>query len=67
MRFDLEKVLASKRALRRSLPPGVARPKPIRVWLEVSENDNGAKSDEASLHNWVLANQRMAAAPEARV
>jgi enterochelin esterase-like enzyme len=36
--------------------------KPLRVWLEVSENDNGAKRDEASLHNWVLANQRMAAA-----
>lgn len=36
--------------------------KPLRVWLEVSENDNGSKRDEASLHNWVLANQRMAAA-----
>ncbi|HEY2585575.1 MAG TPA: alpha/beta hydrolase-fold protein [Tepidisphaeraceae bacterium] len=40
--------------------------KPIRVWLEVSENDNGAKRDEASLHNWVLANQRMAAALKAK-
>jgi enterochelin esterase-like enzyme len=36
--------------------------KPLRVWLEVSENDNGSKLDEASLHNWVLANQRMSAA-----
>jgi enterochelin esterase family protein len=36
--------------------------KPIRIWVEVSENDNGAKRDEASLHNWVMANQRMAAA-----
>ena len=36
--------------------------KPLRVWLEVSENDNGSKRDEASFHNWVLANQRMAAA-----
>ncbi|MES2705999.1 MAG: alpha/beta hydrolase-fold protein [Verrucomicrobiota bacterium] len=35
--------------------------KPIRIWLHVSENDNGAKKDEASLHNWVMANQRMAA------
>jgi iron(III)-enterobactin esterase len=26
--------------------------KPIRVRLEVSENDNGFKHDEASLHNW---------------
>ena len=40
--------------------------KPIRVWLEVSENDNGATRDEASLHNWVLANQRMAAALKAK-
>ena len=40
--------------------------KPLRVWLEVSENDNGSKKDEASLHNWVLANQRMAAALKAK-
>lgn len=38
-----------------------AKPKPIRIWLQVSENDNGSKLDEASLHNWVMANQRMAA------
>ncbi len=36
--------------------------KPIRVWLHVSENDFGANREEASLHNWVLANQHMAAA-----
>jgi enterochelin esterase-like enzyme len=40
--------------------------KPIRIWLEVSENDNGSKRDEGSLHNWVLANQRMAAALKAK-
>lgn len=40
--------------------------KPLRIWLHVSENDNGAKSDEASYHNWVLANQRMAAALKAK-
>jgi enterochelin esterase-like enzyme len=40
--------------------------KPIRIWLEVSENDNGARRDEASLHNWVMANQRMAAALKAK-
>lgn len=34
--------------------------KPIRVWLHVSERDNGYTRDEASLHNWVLANERMA-------
>jgi enterochelin esterase-like enzyme len=37
-------------------------PKPLRVWLEIGEKDNGFQRDEASLHNWVLANQRMAAA-----
>jgi iron(III)-enterobactin esterase len=36
--------------------------KPLRVWLEVGEKDNGYDKDEKSLHNWVLANQRMAAA-----
>ena len=36
--------------------------KPIRIWMHVSENDNGANREEASLHNWVLANQHMAAA-----
>ena len=40
--------------------------KPLRVWLEVGEHDNGANRDEASLHNWVLANQRMAAALKAK-
>lgn len=40
--------------------------KPIRIWLEVSENDGGATRDEASLHNWVMANQRMAAALKAK-
>lgn len=41
-------------------------PKPLRVWLEVGENDNGAKKPEESLHNWVLANERMAAALKAK-
>jgi enterochelin esterase-like enzyme len=40
--------------------------KPLRIWLEVSENDNGSKKDEASLHNWVMANERMAAALKAK-
>jgi len=39
--------------------------KPLRVWLHVSEQDNGYERDEASLHNWVMANQRMAAALKA--
>lgn len=40
--------------------------KPLRVWLHVSENDNGSRRDEASLHNWVMANERMAAALRAK-
>jgi enterochelin esterase-like enzyme len=40
--------------------------KPLRVWLEVGEKDIGYQRDEASLHNWVLANQRMAAALKAK-
>jgi enterochelin esterase family protein len=40
--------------------------KPLRVWLQVGEKDNGSKRDEASFHNWVLANQRMAAALKAK-
>ncbi len=36
--------------------------KPLRVWLEVGEKDNGFNRDEKSLHNWVMANDRMAAA-----
>jgi enterochelin esterase-like enzyme len=35
-------------------------PKPLRVWLEVGQNDNGATSSYASRFNWVLANQHMA-------
>lgn len=40
--------------------------KPLRIWLEVGENDNGSKKSEESLHNWVLANNRMAAALKAK-
>jgi enterochelin esterase-like enzyme len=43
-----------------------SEPKPIRIWLHVSEQDNGYQRDEASLHNWVLANERMAAALKAK-
>lgn len=41
-------------------------PKPLRVWLQVGENDNGAKNTAADLHNWVIANQRMARALKAK-
>ena len=43
-----------------------SEPKPIRVWLHVSDQDNGYRRDEASLHNWVMANERMAAALKAK-
>jgi iron(III)-enterobactin esterase len=34
--------------------------KPLRLWLEVGERDNGASSASSGLHNWVIANLRMA-------
>jgi enterochelin esterase family protein len=34
--------------------------KPLRLWLEVGQNDNGANSSGAGMHNWVLANLHMA-------
>ena len=40
--------------------------RPLRVWLEVGENDNGAKNTAADLHNWVIANQRMAGVLKAK-
>ena len=39
-----------------------AEKKPIRVWMHVAENDLGVKTDESSLRNWIIANDRMAAA-----
>jgi enterochelin esterase-like enzyme len=38
-----------------------AEAKPIRVWMEVGGNDNGATATEESFHNWILANRHMAA------
>ena len=34
--------------------------KPLRIWLHVSENDNGATTPAEGKRNWVIANQRMA-------
>lgn len=34
--------------------------KPLRVWLEAGANDNGSTNTAADLHNWVIANERMA-------
>jgi enterochelin esterase family protein len=40
--------------------------KPIRIWMHVGDRDIGWDRDEATLHNWVLANNRMAAALKAK-
>ncbi len=40
--------------------------KPLRIWMEVGENDNGSKQPEGTRHNWVMANERMAAALKAK-
>lgn len=36
--------------------------KPLRIFLQVSENDLRSDAPEATHHNWVMANERMAAA-----
>lgn len=36
--------------------------KPLRIFTHVSERDNGAKASEDGHHNWVMANERTAAA-----
>jgi enterochelin esterase family protein len=43
-----------------------AERKPLRIWMEVGENDNRFADPESTLHNWVLANGRMAAALKAK-
>lgn len=43
-----------------------SEPKPLRVWLQVGEFDNGHNSGDKAYHNWVLANHRMAAALKAK-
>ena len=40
--------------------------KPLRVWLEVGEKDFGAGQPETTYHNWVMANERMAAVLKAK-
>jgi enterochelin esterase family protein len=41
-------------------------PKPIRIWMEVGENDNGSTTSEEGMRNWVLANNHMADALKAK-
>jgi enterochelin esterase-like enzyme len=40
--------------------------KPLRIFTHVSEFDNGADRPEESYHNWVMANNRTAAALKAK-
>lgn len=40
--------------------------KPLRIWMEVGENDNNSKRGYDNLHNWTAGNQRMAAALKAK-
>ena len=40
--------------------------KPLRIFTHVSENDLRAKDPENTCHNWVMANQRTAAALKAK-
>ncbi len=41
-------------------------PRPLRVWLEVGGDDIRPNDPAETLHNWVLANQRMAAVLRAK-
>lgn len=40
--------------------------KPLRIFTHVSENDNRSKDPEETYHNWVMANERTAAALKAK-
>lgn len=40
--------------------------KPLRIFTHVSENDNRADDPEETYHNWVMANERTAAALKAK-
>jgi len=40
--------------------------KPLRLWMEAGQNDNGSVNASADMHNWVIANKRMAEALKAK-
>jgi enterochelin esterase family protein len=42
------------------------REKQLRIFLNVNDNDNGSTAPESGRHNWVMANQRTAAALKAK-
>ncbi len=46
--------------------PNTTPNKPLRLWLEVGQNDNGSTTSSTNMRNWVLANQRMTAVLKAK-
>jgi iron(III)-enterobactin esterase len=40
--------------------------KPIRIWMHVGQTDNGATQASSGLHNWVIANIKVADALKAK-
>jgi len=40
--------------------------KPLRIWMEVAQNDNGANTPSENRRNWVIANERLAAVLKAK-
>ena len=40
--------------------------KPLRVWIHVAQNDNGATSAASGFRNWLIANQNMATVMKAK-
>jgi enterochelin esterase-like enzyme len=40
--------------------------KPLRLWLEAGQNDNGSTTASAGFHNWLIANENMAAILKAK-
>jgi hypothetical protein len=40
--------------------------KPLRIFINANQNDNGATAAESGHHNWLLANQRTAMALKAK-
>lgn len=40
--------------------------KPLRIWMEVGENDLRSHDEESTYHNWPMANERMASVLKAK-
>jgi enterochelin esterase-like enzyme len=46
-------------SLHESLIPNTPR-KPLRIWMEVGDRDNGGFAEDAPMKDWVIANENMA-------